>query len=122
MKKLTWMLAPIVLLNSGCATLFSDDVQLINVIPVNGKTSTITLDGTQYPVPGLIPVTRSKATKLLISNDNHCPPLTIIPRSVDPLFIANVISGVFGSFGSTTDYHSEKVWRYDNVVPLYCTN
>lgn len=122
MKKLTWMLVPIALLNTGCATLFSDDIQLINVIAVNGKTSTVTLDGIQYPVPGLIPVIRSNTTKILLGNDSHCPALTIIPRSIEPFFIANLISGGFGSFGSTTDYHSEKVWRYDNVVPLYCTN
>lgn len=112
---------PIVLLNSGCATLFSDDVQFVNVITANGKTSTVALDGVQYTVPGLIAVTHSNTTKLLISNDSQCQLVTPIPRSVDPLFIANVISGGFGLLGSATDYLSEKVWRYDNTVLLSCT-
>ena len=47
-----------------------------------------------------------------------CAPETAMPKSVDSKFFINIISG--GVFGSTTDYTTEKMWRYSETVVVAC--
>jgi len=42
----------------------------------------------------------------------------VAEKSVDPKFFVNILSG--GSFGSTTDYSTEKMWKYNENVVISC--
>jgi len=39
-------------------------------------------------------------------------------NDVDPKFFVNVLSG--GPFGSSTDYGTEKMWKYAENVTIAC--
>ena len=48
----------------------------------------------------------------------NCKSETVAEKTVDPIFFINVVSG--GPFGSTTDYSTEKMWKYADNVTLNC--
>ncbi|GLQ33307.1 hypothetical protein [Litoribrevibacter albus] len=110
--------ASAVVLASGCASIINDDTQQINVISSNGEKFEGSIDGVPFEGPGIVSVERANRTKIIVSNTEACAKQTVMNKSVDPVFFVNVLSG--GAFGSTTDYATEKMWKYDDTVVVSC--
>lgn len=109
------------LLASGCATILTDETQQINVGTTTGQAIDVTIDGQTFKAPGVITVKKSKEqTKFLTTNAEGCAEQTALNRTVEPVFFVNILSG--GAFGSTTDYATDKMWKYDDSVSVTCSN
>jgi uncharacterized protein YceK len=107
-------LASIVLM-SGCASILNEKTQQINVSSSNGKAIKGSVDGNSFTGPGIISVNRAKASKIFNVDTEGCVKQTAVENNVDPKFFINILSG--GTFGSSTDFATEKMWKYaDNVV------
>jgi len=103
---------------SGCATILNDETQNINVSSSNGKPIKGTIDGVPFTGPGIVTVKRENKDKVIVTETTGCANQTTMAKSVDSKFFVNVISG--GVFGSTTDYSTEEMWKYDNNVVVAC--
>ena len=103
---------------SGCATIINEKTQRINVATSTGDRVEVQIDGMPVQVPGIASVTRKKGDKIITTSDPKCNPSTILPSEVDTVFFINILSG--GVFGSTTDYASEKMWKYQDTVIISC--
>jgi len=103
---------------SGCATILNEDTQNINVSSSNGKAIQGTIDGTPFNGPGIVSVKREDKDKVIFTSTTGCANQTALNKSVDTKFFINIISG--GVFGSTTDFASEDMWRYDESVVISC--
>ena len=74
-----------------------------------------TIDGVPFAGPAIVSVQRQKASKIVAVDTAGCAKQTVLENTVDPKFFVNILGG--GAFGSTTDYSTEKMWKYaDNVV------
>jgi len=94
----------------GCATILSGSTQKINVSTPDGKKYTADIDGHKYNVPAVIDLTREDKDKFLTLDE--CPDQKILlHKEVNPVFWVNILSG--GVFGSTTDYASHDMWKYE---------
>jgi hypothetical protein len=107
-----------VLLMTGCASILNEKTQQINVSSSNGKPLQGTVDGVPFTGPGVVSVTRAKAAKIVAVETPGCAKQTVVENSVDPKFFINILSG--GAFGSTTDYSTEKMWKYADTVVVSC--
>ncbi len=105
---------------TSCASIINEKTQRINVITSTGEKVKGTIDGIPFEAPSIVDVQRSNHDKILVTNDPKCNPTTIAQKSVDPIFFINILSG--GVFGSTTDYVSEKMWKYQDSVTISCKN
>ena len=105
---------------SGCATVINEKTQKINVSTSTGEQVNASVDGMPLQAPGIASVQRRKADKLITTTDPRCAQTTIMPSSVDSVFFINILSGGLGVLGSTTDYVSEKMWKYDDSVVISC--
>lgn len=103
---------------TGCATIINEKTQRINVMTSTGDKVDINIDGIPFQAPGIASVIRKKGDKIITTSDPRCAQSTIVPSSVDTVFFINVLSG--GVFGSTTDYVSEKMWKYEDSVIISC--
>ena len=103
---------------SGCASILNDKTQQINVSSSNGKPFSGSIDNAAFEGPGIVTVQRENKDKVILATTPGCVPQTALNKSVDPVFFINVISG--GVFGSTTDYSTEKMWRYEESVTVSC--
>lgn len=103
---------------TGCATIINDKTQKVNINTSNGAKVTGTVDGVPFQAPGIVDLTRSKQDKVLVVDDANCSKETIAAKKLDPIFFINFLSG--GAFGSTTDYASEKMWKYDENLTISC--
>ena len=105
---------------SGCASLFGDSQQLINVRASNNKAFEAQLsNGTPFDAPGVAAFKkRSSHPVKVITNAEGCAPVTEVDRQVAGIFWANIISG--GLLGSGTDYVTGKMWEYDANVIISC--
>lgn len=120
MQKLAFqilLLASLVSL-SACATIMNDKTQKINVTTSTGREIEGTVDGMPFKAPSILEVTRHKQDKIFVTNDPKCNQSTIAPKSIDSVFWVNIITG--GVFGSTTDYASEEMWKYQDTVTITC--
>ncbi|MCO5114723.1 MAG: hypothetical protein M9899_11200 [Bdellovibrionaceae bacterium] len=102
---------------SGCATILNEDLQNVNV----SSTAEVikgNVDGVPFTGPGIIAVKRSKADKVVNITTEGCQQQVLLASSVDPKFFINILTG--GTFGSTTDYASEKMWKYQDQVIVPC--
>lgn len=109
------------LITTGCATILTDETQQINVGTTTGQKIDVTIDGQTFQAPGVITVKKSKEqNKYLMTNAEGCAGQTVLNRSVEPTFFVNILSG--GAFGSTTDYATDKMWKYDDSVTISCSN
>ena len=106
------------LLMTGCASILNDKDQRINVNTSNGKAVQGTVNGQAFSAPGIVNVTRENKNKIFTTQDPACSKETAAEKTVDPVFFINVISG--GPFGSTTDYSTEKMWKYADTVTISC--
>ncbi len=107
-----------IVLASGCATILNEDTQRINVMSSNGEKIKGNIDGVPFEGPGIVAVQRANQDRIINVETEGCAKNTVMPKSVDPVFFVNILSG--GAFGSTTDYASEKMWKYENSVTVNC--
>ncbi|MBA4111644.1 MAG: adenosine deaminase [Leptothrix sp. (in: Bacteria)] len=116
MKKLAFYAAMgSVVLMTGCASILNDQTQPVNVSASNGKAVQGSIDGVPFTGPGVVPLQRAKSSKVVTSTTAGCAKETAVESTVDPKFFINILTG--GAFGSTTDYSTERMWKYaDNVV------
>lgn len=105
-------------LTVGCATILNEDYQKINVATSNNKEVKGNVDGIPFTAPSIVSVKRSKADKILILDSNSCAKQTLLASQVDTKFFINILSG--GTFGSTTDYATEKMWKFQESVVIPC--
>jgi diacylglycerol kinase family enzyme len=63
-------------------------------------------------------VKRANADKVVKVDTPDCAKETLLAKQVDSKFFINVLSG--GALGSTTDYASEEMWKYDDNVVIQC--
>ncbi|MDE2421529.1 MAG: adenosine deaminase [Gammaproteobacteria bacterium] len=107
-----------VILASGCASIVNSRTQIVNITTSNGAKVTANVDGRTLQAPGVIGIDRSRIDKVITTQDSNCNPQTMVSSKVDPFFFGNIIIG--GLLGSTTDYSTEKMWRYDDTLIIAC--
>ena len=107
-----------IVLVSGCATILNEDSQKINVATSNGEAIKGSINGVPFEAPGIVSIQRSQDDAILVASTEGCTSQTVVPSSVDPKFFINILSG--GAFGSTTDYASDDMWKYENSVTINC--
>ena len=103
---------------SGCASILNDQTQQVNVSSSSGSNIKGTVNGVPFTAPGVVTVTRENKNKVFVTDTEGCARETVAEKSVDPKFFVNILSG--GSFGSTTDYSTEKMWKYNENVVISC--
>jgi len=102
---------------SGCATILSGQEQKINITSTPSKKE-VTIDGKTVTTPAIITVKRQKKDLILKSKD--CDTQQVVPAKINPVFFVNILSG--GALGSTTDYVTGAMWKYDENIHLDCRN
>ncbi len=107
-----------VLLASGCASIINDKTQKVNVMTSNGSKVTGTVDGRNFEAPGVVELTRAKQDKIFLADGDNCAKQTVATKKVDSVFFINLLSG--GAYGSTTDYVTDKMWKYDDNITISC--
>lgn len=120
MKK-TIVLAALLLsisLTTGCATILKGKTQKVNIATSNNKQITVTVDGKTAQVPGVVEVKRREAELVISTKEPGCTPQTVAANEVESAFWVNILSG--GAFGSTTDYATESMWKYDENITVNC--
>ena len=103
---------------SGCASIMNEKTQTINVASSNGNPIEGTINGMPFKGPGPVQVVRENKAKLIEVSTPGCTKSTSMENDVDPKFFVNVLSG--GPFGSSTDYGTEKMWKYAENVTIAC--
>ena len=106
------------LLLTSCASILNDKQQKINIVSSNNKEIKGTINGVPFSGPGIINVDREKLDKIISVDNPACTKQTIMPSSVDTAFFVNILSG--GTTGSTTDYSTGKMWKYQDTVVIQC--
>lgn len=117
MKKLFATAATLALL-SGCSSIINDKTQQVNLSTSNGKMVSGTVNGQQFSAPGVVALVRENKNKVFVTDSADCKSETVAEKTVDPIFFINILSG--GVFGSTTDYGTEKMWKYSESITLNC--
>ena len=105
---------------TGCASIINEKTQNVNVVTSNGQKTEVAVDGMPYQAPGVASFKRAKADKIITTRDPKCNPTTIAPSTVDNVFFINILTG--GVLGSTTDYATEKMWKYQDTIVISCRN
>jgi hypothetical protein len=119
MKKLALyaMIAPVILM-TGCASVLNEKTQAVNVSSSNGKAISGSVDGTPFTGPGVVKVTRASTAKVFKVDTEGCAKQTTVEKGVAGAFWGNFIIG--GPFGSSTDYGTDKMWKYADAVVIDC--
>ncbi len=109
MKKIVFFTGVIMvsLLVSGCATMFSGKTQNINL--TSSKPYKVDINGATYNSPSIITLDKDEEDKILTIKE--CNKKIILKREIEPTFWINILG--LGAFGSTTDYASKSMWKYD---------
>lgn len=118
MKAVAYFALASALALSGCASILNEKTQQINVSSSTGGEIKGTVDGASFTGPGIVNVTRENKNKVIVAQTPGCAKETVIEKNVDPKFFVNILSG--GAFGSTTDYSTEKMWKYSENVVISC--
>ncbi|WP_375056837.1 adenosine deaminase [Zobellella sp. DQSA1] len=119
MKKVKFVAtAGLVVTLSGCASILTDDTQRINVMSSSSQKLEVEIDGRVQNAPGIITVKKENKDKTLTVKTAGCEQQIALNKEVEPTFFVNILSG--GAFGSTTDYATEKMWRYQDSVEIKC--
>ncbi|MDH4451492.1 MAG: hypothetical protein QE265_13030 [Rhodoferax sp.] len=103
---------------TGCASIMNDDNQNINVTTTGNKQISGNVDGKPFTAPGVVSVKRDKVARTLNVDTPGCTKETSLPNEVDSKFWINILSG--GPFGSSTDYGTGKMWKYQENVAIAC--
>lgn len=117
MKKLI-LIAASSLFFAGCATILNDETQRISVTTSNNKEVKGNIDGIPFTAPSIVSVKRSKSDKIINIENSACTKQTLLASQVDLKFFINVLTG--GTTGSTTDYATEKMWKFQENVIIPC--
>ncbi len=97
------------LILGGCATILSGDSQKINITTEKGQKYNIAINGQKYTAPAIIDIERKNMDRIITVEE--CPSEQILlHKEINPVFFVNILSG--GVLGSTTDYASESMWKY----------
>ena len=107
-----------VVLMTGCASILNSRSQIVNITTSNGSKITATVDGKSVQAPGVVGLDRSRIDKVITTTDSNCSSQTMAASKVDPFFFGNILIG--GLLGSTTDYSTEKMWRYEDTLVIAC--
>ncbi|WP_371194181.1 adenosine deaminase [Glaciecola sp. SC05] len=107
-----------VFLSSGCATILTEETHAINISTSNGQETQVTIDGVSSTVPGIVQVKKENKNKIIVAESDACTSETALNKEIEPVFFVNLLSG--GVFGSSTDYGSEKMWKYQDSVSISC--
>ncbi|WP_298014652.1 hypothetical protein [uncultured Aquabacterium sp.] len=105
-------------LASGCASIFNDATQTVTIVASNGQPVQGTVDGKPFQTPSQVQVQRQKASKLISVTSPGCAAQTVADSSVDFKFFGNVITG--GLLGSSTDFATERMWKYSDNIIIPC--
>lgn len=97
------------LLFTGCATILDGDTQ--SVMLNSKKPQTVQINGQEFSAPGVINLQRSDKDAIITVKE--CNKQVLLKKEVNPTFFVNILSG--GAFGSTTDYASKSMWKYDQA-------
>ncbi len=102
---------------TGCATILSGTTEKISV---NSNPSGIKfkLDNAEYTAPAIITVKRENKDKIIKVDNPKCKKTILLNKKINPVFFVNLLSG--GVFGSTTDYLTGAMWKYDDNVNINC--
>lgn len=114
----TLAMATTLVLGSGCATIINDKTQKVNISTTNGAKVSGTFNGQAFEAPGVIEVIRANKDATIVVKQAGCTEQTVANKKVDTVFFMNVLSG--GGLGSTTDYATEKMWKYDDNLSISC--
>ncbi len=106
------------ILLTGCASIMNEETQSINVTTSGNKKITGNIDGKPFTGPGIVNVKREKTSRLLTVDTAGCTKQTTLPNEVDSKFWVNILSG--GPLGSSTDYGTGKMWKYQENVAITC--
>jgi hypothetical protein len=105
------------LLSSGCATILTEDSHNMNVTTSDGRKTTVTVDGQSQAVPGVVSIKKENQDKVLMADAEECTSVNL-NKEVESVFFVNILSG--GVFGSSTDYGTDKMWRYQDSATIPC--
>jgi len=114
----TVILVASMFLGSGCATILTDDFHQMNVSTSNGEDTMVTIDGASKSAPGIVSVMKANQDKILVAENSNCTQETFLKKTIEPTFFINIIAG--GVFGSSTDYYTGKMWKYQDSVVISC--
>ncbi len=117
MKKLA-LIAVVALGLTGCASIINEKTQSVNVTTSNGAKISGKVNGQEFTAPGVVPLVRENKSKIFETSAAGCVPQTSVEKTVDPIFFINILSG--GVFGSSTDYSTEKMWKYSENIVINC--
>jgi uncharacterized protein YceK len=118
MKLLNLLAGASIVTLSGCSTILTEDMHRINVSSAK-KDLQVEVDGNTQTAPGIVEVKKENKNKILKVVSPGCEQSIALNKEVEPTFFVNVLSG--GAFGSTTDYSTEKMWRYQDSVSVTCS-
>jgi hypothetical protein len=119
MKSLfTSSLLMLVVFLSGCASILNEKTQPINVASSTGADISGTVNGVPFKAPGIITIIRDKKDLLFVTETEGCAKETIVPKEISGMFWLNILSG--GTLGSSTDYSTDKMWKYNDNVIISC--
>ena len=104
---------------SGCSSILTEETHKMNVSTSNGQKIEVVIDGTTQSVPGIVSIKKENKDKVLITKNEACTGPTQLTKEVESAFFINIISG--GVFGSSTDYGTEKMWKYQDSVTITCS-
>lgn len=102
---------------SGCSSILTEKTQRVNVVS-NVRNLQVEVDGQVQNAPGIITILKENKDKTLSVKTEGCEQQIALNKQVEPTFFVNILSG--GAFGSTTDYSTEKMWRYQESVEIKC--
>ena len=102
---------------AGCATILSGKTTKINVTTSNNKSATLDIRGRTYQIPAIIDIDKTKED-LIIKASGECVGQAFSSKKIETTFWVNILSG--GAFGSTTDYASDSMWKYDDNIEIKC--
>ncbi len=109
----------VVLASTGCASILNDQTQPVNVSSSTGSDISGTVNGMPFKAPGVINLTRENKNKLFVTDTEGCTKETVAEKTVDLKFFLNILVPG-GIFGSSTDYSTEKMWKYNENVVINC--
>ena len=117
MKKLA-LIAVVALGLTGCASIINEKTQNVNVTTSSGAKISGKVNGQDFSAPGVVPLLRENKSKIFETSAAGCVPQTSVEKTVDPIFFVNILSG--GPYGSTTNYATEKMWKYSENIVINC--
>jgi hypothetical protein len=82
------------------------------------KNLQLEIDGKTHVAAGIIEIKKENKNKTLKVLSPGCEQSIALNKGIEPTFFVNILSG--GMFGSTTDYSTEKMWRYQSTIDVIC--